>query len=75
MSMKEILYAVPSSYDDFVRYVLECIEEDDQIKEVVLECLRKNSAANSSDVLEAIHDYLGINEPLEIVPDEELVTA
>ena len=72
--MKEILCAVPGSYDDFVRYVLECIEEDNKIKEVVLDCLRKNTTANSSDVLEAIVDYLGIGEPLEIIPDEELIT-
>lgn len=75
MELHKMLMAIPDSYDDFVRFVEERIEDDADLADFVIEMLCRNPNTTTSDVLEMLCDKLGINEPLEIVPDEELVTA
>ena len=35
MTMEERLKRIPKSYDDFVRYTMECIEEDNDVQELI----------------------------------------
>ena len=36
MNMEEKLRSIPKSYDDFVRYTLECMEEDSTIEALLI---------------------------------------
>ena len=71
-SIEDTLRSIPRSYDDFVQYVMSCIKDDSYVEKIVLEQISENPASNSSDVLKAVTNYLGINTPLEVVPAEVL---
>ena len=71
MNIIEILQSIPRSYDDFVRYVSDCINEDGNVEAVVLGQLQSNTSSTPGDVLKAIFKYKGIGEPIEIVDDED----
>ena len=71
MAIEERLKSIPRSYNDFVKYVIARIEEDENVEKVVLQQLETHPESNSSDVLKAIYNYLDIGEPLEIIDDDE----
>lgn len=73
MDIRDRLRAVPRSYEDFVNYTFRRIEENDSLRDAVIERLNSDPEANSSDILELVVNFLGLGEPLEIVDvdDEE----
>ena len=70
MTIEDKLRSIPRSYDDFVKYVLSCIKDDNNVEDIVLQQLRDVPESTSSDVLKAIYLYLGVENPIEIVDDE-----
>ena len=70
-SIRDILKAVPGSYDDFVNSTAECMNKDENLRNMILNLLRVSPGADSSDVLKALCDFYGFNKPLELVDDDE----
>ncbi len=78
MDIKEMLSALPHSYDDFVTDTIAWMEQDENIKNAVLHQLSVNPASAPSDILKIVCEHLGMTEPLEIVDDVKedlLITA
>ncbi len=72
MTIKEKLKQIPKSYDDFVRYAMECIDEDNNVEELIERHLLTNPDSDVNDITKVLLEYRGIgNEPLEIVDDDE----
>ena len=71
MDIRERLRAVPRSYEDFVNYTAERMEENAGLRDAVVEQMDSNPDANSSDILQVVVDFLGLSKPLEIVDDKE----
>ena len=69
--IRDILWAVPKSYEDFVNSTADCMEKDERLKEVIMGLLRTNPESDSSDVLEVLCNYYGFNKPLELVDDDD----
>ena len=70
MSIRERLQLVPRSYDDFVNYTARYMDQNDELKSIILEFIETHPEANSGEVLEVLVDFLGLGEPLEIVDDD-----
>ena len=66
---KETLRSIPNSYEDFVNSVNGWMEENETIKNKVLNQLNSNPKSTPSDVLGVLWECLGIGAPLEIVDD------
>ena len=62
MDIRETLKALPRSYDDFVESTAECMEEYDDVREAVLEQLRRNPNSTPSDVLKVLCESMGMIE-------------
>ena len=73
MNIENKLRSMPRSYDDFVQYVMSCIEDDNYVEQIVLNQLSTSPESNSSDVLKAVHKYLGVGTPLTIVDDTHYI--
>ena len=71
MDIRKRLRTVPRSYDDFVNYTAERMEENDKLRDVVIDHINSNPNANSSDILEVVMNFLGLGDPLEIINDDE----
>ncbi len=70
MDIRNRLRMVPRSYEDFVNYAAERMEENNDLCDAVLKYMDSNPDANSSDILEVIANNNGLGEPLEIIDDE-----
>lgn len=71
MNIREMLQAVPDSYEDFIDFTAAWMEKDDKVKNAVLDLLANKLEANSGDVLEVLSNCIGIGAPLELIDDEE----
>ena len=60
MDMREMLRALPKSYDDFVNSVAECMEEEEDVRIAVLNQLKRNPDSTPSDVLTVMCECLGM---------------
>ena len=67
--VRDILRAVPGSYDDFVNSTAECMSQDGKLKSMILNLIRTRPEVDSSGVLRALCDFYGLNKPLELVDD------
>ncbi len=66
-----MLEAVPDSYEDFVNCTAQWMLRDEGIQNAILEKMKAEPNATTSDILEVLFfDCLKL-EPLEIVDDEE----
>lgn len=72
MTMEERLLTIPKSYGDFVRYVMESIDEDSALTEIIEKQFARKPNSDVNDITALICDYKGIGEPLEIIDDEEM---
>ncbi len=72
MNMKEKLAALPYSYDDFVRFTMQCIEREDGIKEAIERQFQAKPDSDTNDITKVVVDFLGLGESLELVDDEEV---
>ena len=68
-SVRDILRAVPGSYDDLVDSTSECMSQDAKLKSMILNLIRIRPEVDSSGVLKALCDFYGFNNPLELVDD------
>ena len=60
MNFREMLRALPKSYDDFVNSVAECMEEEEDVRIAVLDQLKRNPNSTPSDVLKVMCECLGM---------------
>ena len=60
MDIREMLRALPKSYDDFVNSVAECMEEEEDVRIAVLDQLQRNPNSTPSDVLKVMCECLGM---------------
>ena len=71
VSIRDILSAVPGSYDDFVNSTAECMSQDEGLKNLIVKLLINEPESNSSDILKVMCNYYGFNRPLELVDDDD----
>ena len=71
MNMKERLASLPYSYDDFVRFTLQCIEQDDGIKEAIDNQFRIKPDSDTNDITRVVVGYLGLGDPLDLVDGDD----
>ena len=71
MTLEERLRSVPKSYDDFVIYALECMEEDDAVRDLLERQFIIKPDSDVNDITKILCDHRGIGAPLEIVDDEK----
>lgn len=71
VSIRDILSAVPGSYDDFVNSTAECMNQDEGLKNLIVKLLINEPESNSSDILKVMCNYYGFNRPLELVDDDD----
>ncbi len=62
MDIREMLKALPRSYDDFVESTAECMEEYKDVNDAVLEQLMIKPDSTPSDVLKVVTEKLGMNK-------------
>ena len=60
MDFREMLRALPKSYDDFVNSVAECMEQEDDVRIAVLNQLERKPDSTPSDVLKVMCECLGM---------------
>ncbi len=70
MNMKEKLASLPYSYDDFVRFTMQCIEREDGVKEAIDRQFQVKPDSDTNDITKVVVDFLGLGEPLELVDDD-----
>ena len=70
-NIKDILRAVPGSYDDFVNSTAECMSQDEGLRNLIVKLLINKPESNSSDILKVVCDFYGFNRPLELVDDDD----
>ncbi|MBQ7200790.1 MAG: hypothetical protein IJS24_05395 [Eubacterium sp.] len=70
MDLQERLSSLPGSYDDFVRFTMECMDRDVMIRNSVMSRLLDVPDSDANDITQVLCDCLGIGEPLELVDDE-----
>ncbi len=71
MTLEDRLRSVPKSYDDFVRYAMECMEEDDAVRDLLERQFMVKPDSDVNDITKILCDHRGVGEPLEIVDDEK----
>ncbi len=74
MDLQERLSSLPGSYDDFVRFTMECMDRDVIIRNAVMSRLNDVPDSDVNDITQVLCDCLGIGEPLELIDDEESET-
>ena len=74
-SIREMLMAVPGSYDDFVDDTVGWMESRDDIHDAILNQLRVKPLSDTDDLTKVLWEHLGIGEPLELIDDEESETC
>ena len=70
MNLEEKLKSVPNSYEDFVRFTMQCVNEQEGAEEAVLEQLRIKPDSDTQDIMKVLCGVLNIGKPLEIMDDE-----
>jgi hypothetical protein len=60
MDIREMLRALPKSYDDFVNSTAECMEQEEDVRIAVLEQLQRKPDSTPSDVLRVMCECLGM---------------
>lgn len=60
MDIREMLRALPRSYDDFVESTARCMEEYSDVNDAVLEQLRVKPDSMPSDVLKVVCEKMGM---------------
>ena len=73
MNMKEKLASLPYSYDDFVRFTMQCIEREDGVKEAIDRQFQVKPDSDTNDITKVVVDFLGLGEPFELVDDDDEV--
>ena len=71
MDLQERLSSLPGSYDDFVRFTMECMDRDVMIRNSVMSRLLDVPDSDANDITQVLCDCLGIGEPLELIDDED----
>lgn len=71
MNMREKLASLPHSYDDFVRFTMQCIDQEDGVKEAIDNQFLMKPDSDTNDITKVVVDFLGLGEPLEIVDDDD----
>lgn len=71
MNMRERLASLPYSYDDFVRFTMQCVEQDEGVKAAIDNQFRIKPDSDTNDITKVVVDFLGMREPLELVDDCE----
>lgn len=71
MDMREKLTSLPYSYDDFVRFVMQCIETEKGVEEAILEQFRIKPDSDTNDIAKVLCGCLGIGAPVELVDEDE----
>lgn len=71
MTLEDRLRSAPKSYDDFVRYAMECMEEDDAVRDLLERQFIVKPDSDVNDITKILCDHRGIGEPMEIVDDEK----
>ena len=72
MDMREKLMALPYSYDDFVDFTMQCIEQEKGVKEAVEKQFSINPNSDTNDITEVVWRCLGIDEAVELIDDTEM---
>ena len=70
MNMREKLASLPHSYDDFVRFTMQCIDQEDGVKEAIDNQFLMKPDSDTNDITKVVVDFLGLGEPFEIVDDD-----
>ena len=71
MDLQERLSSLPGSYDDFVRFTMECMDRDVMIRNSVMSRLLDVPDSDANDITQVLCDCLGIGESLELIDDED----
>ena len=71
MDMREKLISLPYSYDDFVRFAMQCIETEKGVEEAILEQFRIKPDSDANDITKVLCGCLGIGVPVELVDEDE----
>lgn len=71
VDIRERLWLVPRSYEDFVNYTAERMEENDDLRNVIINHMNSYPDANSGDIMEVLVNFLGLGGSLEIIDDED----
>ena len=71
MNMEERLAALPYSYDDFVRFTMQCIEQVNGVKEAIDNQFRLKPDSDTNDITKVVVDFLGLKEPVEFIDDDD----
>ena len=71
MNMEERLAALPYSYDDFVRFTMQCIEQVNGVKEAIDNQFRLKPDSDTNDITKVVVDFLGLKEPVELIDDDD----
>ena len=50
--LREALEKVPGSYDDFVEFIIEKVDDNEEASEKVIDFINENSEARTSQVLD-----------------------
>ena len=71
MDMREKLASLPYSYDDFVRFTMRCIEQEEGAKEAIDKQFQVKPDSDTNDITKVLVDFLGLGEPLDLVDDDD----
>ena len=71
MNMREKLASLAYSYDDFVKFTMQCIEQEDGVKEAIERQFLVKPDSDTNDITKVVVDFLGLSEPLGFEDDEE----
>ena len=73
MNDRELLESISDSYEDFVNSMVRWMSRDSNIRAKVLHYLKTNPNPSTSDVLGILWECIGIEKPLEVVDDYNVV--
>ena len=71
MNMEERLAALPYSYDDFVRFTMQCIEQVNGVEEAIDNQFLLKPDSDTNDITKVVLDFLGLKEPVDLVDDDD----
>lgn len=75
MDIREMLRALPKSYDDFVNSTAECMEQEEDVRIAILEQLHNKPDSTPSDVLKVMCECLGMVSNDEYSDSSEISVA
>ena len=71
MDVRDKLASLPYSYDDFVRFTMRCIEQEEGVKEAIDRQFQVKPDSDTNDITKMLVGFLGLGEPLKIVDDDD----